>query len=176
MKLCNSTWYVLLVATVPVFGMVSCSKKATRDQAVHGHEGRGAEAHAANPHAHSGHPSHSAPDEPAVVPAASYSDAVKRIQTHLASIDEIVKAGKYDDVHDDSEAIRKLCADVVKLAPTRDSGVPPERVQEVTAWANELSTASRSLHSAAHDDDVPRLREQYARMTRLLGSLQSFVR
>ncbi len=158
----------MVVAVVALTLPVSCAKQADHDHMQHDH----------SDHADMSHHHHddATSDQSTKPVAQSYADAVKQIQSHMTSLDAIMKSGKYDDVHKDSEAIRQLCASLAQLAAAENSPVPKEKVKDVTEMANELSAASRSFHSAAHDEDLPQVKEHYAHMTRLVESLAQYAR
>jgi hypothetical protein len=159
----RSILLVALFLTVPI----SCAKQANHDHSQHSHSHPGA----TTQHHHDASSDHS----PAVT-AQNYADAVKQMQARMASLDAILKSGKYDDVHKDTEAIRKLCGSLGELAAAQNSLVPKDKVKEVTDMAAELSKASRSFHSAAHDEDLPQVKEHYAHMGKLIESLSAYAR
>jgi len=97
------------------------------------------------------------------------------VRSPLPSLDAIIKSGKYDDVHKDSEAIRQLCGSLGELAAAQNSSVPRDKVKDVVQIANELSAASRSFHSAAHDEDLAQVKEHYAHMGKLVESLAAYA-
>ena len=139
-----------------------------RDHATHGHAG----------HAHSGHSSTSDQATGATTaPAAqNYPDAVKQLRAHMSSLDAIIKSGDYDGVHDDCVAAGKLGDAIGALAAAQGSPVPKEEVSEVTGAGKELSSAARSLHKAAHNDDLARVKADHAQMQKLVESLAGHVR
>src|SRR5205823_5421642 len=99
----------------------------------------------------------------AAMPAArTYGEAIKQMQTLVTSLDATVKSGKYDAVHHDADALRKLCASLPELAAAKDSPVPGDKVKEVSEAAQQLSTAAHEFHEAAHDEDLPHVKEHYA--------------
>jgi hypothetical protein len=109
------------------------------------------------------------------MPAAqSYGDAVRQMRALLASMDAKIKAGKYDDVHHDAEALRSLCNSLGELAAARNSPVPRDKVNEVTETAKELSAAGNSFHKAAHAEDLPQVKEHYAHMVKLVDSFARY--
>ena len=135
-------------------GTVSCAKQEKHDHSAHGPSEQ------------------SQSHDPSVAPAAqSYADAVRQIRGHMASLDAIIKSGDYDAVHNDCVAIGRLSKSLAELAGRPNSPVPKDKLQEVSGAAGELAVAQRSLHSAAHDDDVPKVKEHYAHMGRLVESL-----
>ena len=150
------------VALLSLMVSLSCAKQTTPDHPDH-----------AAMHDHSNHSA--MPDGSATPAAQSYADAVKQIQSRMTSLDALVKAGKYDDVHKDSEAIRQLCGSLGDLAAAQNSPVPKDKVKEVTESAKELSAATRSFHGAAHDEDLPQVKEHYAHMGKLIESLAAYV-
>ena len=152
----------VLALTIPV----SCAKQADHDHMQHDQS-----SHAGTSDHH--HPTSDQSPKPA---AQSYADAVKQIQSRMASLDAIIKSGKYDEVHKDSEGIRQLCGSLGELAASQNSPVPKDKVKDVIQIANELSAASRSFHSAAHDDDLPQIKEHYAHMGTLVESLAAYAR
>ena len=157
----------MVVAIVALTLPVSCAKQADHDHMQHDHTDHDAMSH---------HHHDAASDESSAVMAHSYADAVKQMQARMTSLDAIMKSGKYDEVHNDSEAIRKLCNSIGDLAAAQNSPVPKDKVKEVTDTATELSAAARSFHGASHDEDLPQVKEHYAHMKRLVDSLAQYVR
>jgi hypothetical protein len=158
------------LAVLILGGPLSCAKQAEHDHSAHDH---------ANHSAHD-HADHSAASDNSAVPAAqNYADAIRQIQGHMTSLDAIIKSGKYDAVHNDCVAIGKLC-DAIDgaggLAAAQDSPVPKDKVNGVAEAANQISAASRSLHKAAHADDLPQVKADYARMSNLVESLTRYTR
>jgi hypothetical protein len=47
-------------------------------------------------------------------------------------------------------------------------------VSEVTALADKLSSAADDFHDASHDGDLPRMKERYAEMVKLVDSLAHY--
>lgn len=150
----GSTVLVVLM----LMGPVSCTKAAKHDHSAHDHADHAPTA-----------------DQSAAPAAQNYADAVKQLQARMASLDAILRSGEYDDVHKDSVAIRKLCDSIGALAAAPNSGVPKEKVTEVTAAAKELSAATHSFHGSAHDEDLPQVKQLYARMGKLIESLAAYV-
>src|SRR5437667_11410663 len=139
----------MVVALVAVTLPVSCAKQADHDHMQHDHMDHDAMSH----HRHD-----ATTEQSSTVMAHSYADAVKQMQARMTSLDAIIKSGKYDEVHKDSEAIRQLCGSLGELAASQNSPVPKDKVKDVIQIANELSAASRSFHSSAHDDDLPQIK------------------
>lgn len=157
----------MVVAVVALTLPVSCAKQADHDHMQHDQPD-----HADMSHHHHEETS----DQSSAVMAHSYADAVKQMQARMTSLDAMMKSGKYDEVHNDSEAIRKLCSSIGELAAAQNSPVPKDKVKEVTDIAAELSAASKSFHSASHDEDLPQVKEHYAHMKRLVDSLAQYAR
>ena len=139
--------------------------------------------HAAK-HGHSAkhdHPGHGAPSDHAgatstTAPAAqNYADAIHEFRTHMASLAAILKSGDYDGVHKDSVAIGKLGESIGTLAAAQGSPVPSDNLKDVKAAGTELAAAARSFHKAAHNDDLPRVKADYAQMGKLIDSLARHV-
>ena len=107
--------------------------------------------------------------------AENYADALAQIRTHMTSLDAILKSGDYDAVHKDSVAIGKLGKSLGALASEQGSPVPKDKVTDVTAAGTELAAASRSFHSAAHEPDLPKVKEHYAHMGKLVESLARYA-
>ena len=147
-----------ILAILVLSGGVSCTKQAKHDHSAHDHLD-----HAA------------APDESAVPAAQNYADAVKQLRARMTSLDAILKSGEYDKVHKDSVAIGKLGKSIGSLAAAPNSPVPKDQVKEVTAAGTELFAASRSFHGAAHEEDLPQVKEHYAQMGELVESLAQHV-
>ena len=147
---CGAAALALLMS----MGPLSCRDQAKHDHSAHEHSDRGAVG-----------------GDPAAPAAGTYADAVGEIRTRMTSLDAILKSGDYDSVHKDSVAIGRLCKSLPGLAAAPNSGVPKDRVKDVTDAAAELATVSREFHSAAHDEDAVRVKEHYAHMGRLVESL-----
>src|SRR6058998_752003 len=113
----------MVVAVVAPTLPVSCAKQPDHDHVQHDHGD-----HAAM----SQHHHDATSDQSQAVMAHSFADAVKQMQARMISLDAIMKSGKYDEVHNDSEAIRKLCASLGELAAAQNSLVPKDKVNEVT--------------------------------------------
>ena len=156
----------MVVAAVALTLPVSCAKQADHDHMQHDHMDHDAM---------SQHHHDAASDESSAVMAHSYADAVKQMQARMTSLDAIMKSGKYDEVHNDAEAIRKLCGSIGELADAQNSPVPKDKVKEVTDLAAELSAAARSFHNASHDEDLPQVKQHYAHMKRLVDSLAAYA-
>ena len=157
----------MVVAAVALTLPVSCAKQADHDHMQHDR---------ADHAAMSQHQHDAISDQSPAVMAQTYADAVKQMQARMTSLDAIMKSGKYDEVHTDSEAIRKLCSSIGELAAAQNTPVPKDKVKEVTDMAAELSAAARSFHSASHDEDLPQVKEHYAHMKRLVDSLAQYAR
>ena len=173
----------IVLAALALAGAVSCNSKPKQDPAPHDHakHGHAAQDEAARAPAKHGHAGHSAPSDPAdaaatAAPAArNYADAVKRLRAHLASLDAIIESGYYDGVHKDCVAAARLGDSLGALAAAPGSPVPEDRVADVTAAGKEFSSAARSLHSAAHDDDLATVKRDRARMGQLVEALARHV-
>jgi hypothetical protein len=152
--------FTVLLLVVPL----SCAKEAAHDHpdpAAPHHPGDHAAAH--------DHGSSSAP-----VPK-SYAEAVRQMRLLLASLDATIKSGQYDNVHHDSQALRRICGSIKELATAQSSPVPKDKVNEVTELASQLSSATDDFHDAAHDGDLQRLKERYAQMVKLVDSLARYA-
>ena len=154
---------VLSALALILAGPVSCAKDAKHDHA------------AARDHS-GGHGSASHHGAEAPVAARNFAEAVRQLQTRMASLDTIIKSGDYDGVHDDCVAIGKLGESLGALAATEASGVSKGKVSDVSAAGQELSTAARGLHKAAHNDQPATVKGEYARMVKLVESLGSLAR
>lgn len=149
------------LAVLTLGGPLSCAGQAKHDHSAHEHAD------------HSASPEHSA--APVV---RDYADAIGQIQNHMTLLDAIIKSGKYDAVHKDCLAIEKVCdslGDGGGLAAAQGSPIPKDKVNDVSESAKQLAATSRSLHKAAHADDLPQVKADYARMGELVGSLARYV-
>lgn len=127
---------------------------------------------------HSGHAAtsdHSGATATTVPAAQNYADAIAQIRAHMTSLDTILKSGDYDAVHKDSVAIGTLGKSLGALATASNSPVPKGKVTDVTAAGTELAAASRSFHTAAHEPDLPKVKEHYAHMGQLVESLARYA-
>lgn len=115
-------------------------------------------------------------DQPAMTAQSGYGDAIKQIQARMASLDTTIKAGKHYAVHNDAEAIVELSGSLETLAAAPGSGVPRDKVPEVTDLARELAAASNDMHGAGHANDMPRFNQRYSDMIRLVESLAQYDR
>jgi hypothetical protein len=160
-------------------GPISCTKDQAATTATEAHPGHHHAAmhdhgtaghdHAAGTHDSSAHAAEDA------VTAKNYADAVKQIQSRMASLDAIIKSGDYDAVHKDCVAIGKLGESIGDLAAAQDSGVPKDEVESLRDAGKELAAAQKGLHKAAHGDDLATVKEQYVRMGKLLESLANYA-
>ena len=174
--LSKAAWPALALILV---GPISCAKDqaaATPTEAHPGHDHAAMQDHGAAGHEHSasthGSSAHAAEE---AVAANNYADAVKQIQSRMASLDAIIKSGDYDAVHKDCVAIGKLGESIGDLAAAQDSGVPKDKVESLRDAGKELATAQKSLHKAAHGDVLTTVKEQYVRMGKLLESFANYV-
>lgn len=153
-----------VLAALVLSGPASCTKAAKHDPAAHDHSG------------HSAMSDHSTSPAATTAPAArDYADAMEQLRARMTSLDVILKSGEYDDVHKDSVAIGRLGKSLGALAGAPNSPVPKDKVADVTAAGTELAAAARSFHSAAHESDLPKVREDYAHMGELVESLARYV-
>lgn len=150
-----------VLAALILTGPASCMKPAKQVRAAHDHSGNSAM---------SDHPAAEA------APAArNYADAITQLRARMVSLDAILKSGDYDAVHKDSVAIGALGKSLGAMAGAANSPVPKDQVADVTAAGTELAAASRSFHTAAHEPDLPKVKEHYAHMGKLVESLARYV-
>lgn len=171
----NST--ILAALSLMLAGPISCAKNAQpgNDEHEHATPQSGEIPYATSHHDHAdGHTRADHAVEPSAT-ARNYADAVKQLQARLASLDTIIKSGQYDDVHKDCVAIGELGGSIGALATAEDSGVPKDKVESLRAAGKELADASRSLHKAAHSDDLATVKAEYAHMGKLIDSLATYV-
>jgi len=128
-------------------------------------------------HDHTVHPatSHKSAAAATAPTAQNYTDAITQLQARMSSLDAILKSRDYDRVHDDCVAIGHLGESLGSLSAAQGSPVPKEKVAEVTSAGEQLSSAARSLHKAAHNDELAQVKADYARMSKLVESLGRHV-
>ena len=192
----------IVLAALALAGPVSCNSESKQATAPHDHaaqdkaaqgkaapapaphdhaaQDKAAQATAPHDHAAGGHSGHAAPSDPpdaaAGAPAArDYADAVAQLRARLASLDAIIASGDHDAVHKDCVAAGRLGNALGALAAAPGSPVPQDQVADVTASGKELAAAARSLHTAAHDDDLATVKKDRARMGQLVDSLARHV-
>ena len=61
------------------------------------------------------------------------------------------------------------------MAAAHGSPVPKDKLNDVSESTKQLATANRSLHKAAHADDLPQVKADYTRTGDLVGSLARYT-
>ena len=118
-----------------------------------------------------------APAARAAEPAPkTYADAVTTIQDRMKSIDTAIKAGKLKDVDPDAKVIITLTKSLGELALADGSGVPKDKVKEVSKSAKDLAEMTDMCHDAADEGKADETKQHYAHMVKLVESISQHVK
>ena len=78
---------------------------------------------------------------PPAIPS-NYKDAVAKIEDHLKTIDDLIKASDLDKVHGVAEKISRICEKLSKLAPKDDQAEVERVCKEIIALFKEIDEAA----------------------------------
>lgn len=104
--------------------------------------------------------------------AATFGEAIRRINDTLNSIDRSLDAGSIAGVSDQANALTALGRQLGALALAQGSGVPRESVREANLAGRDLAAAADALHNSADAGNVEASREGFARVSEVVRRLE----
>lgn len=118
-----------------------------------------------------GHVGHDHGGGMAYVEPKSYGEAMRLIGRRIAIVQSMADAGKWDETHDDAEAIANAAKLLGKLALPKESGVARPAVKDVNVGGKAIAEAIGEMHDAADAGKMEDAAKKFERVKTVFGEI-----